>query len=91
MPYYSNDPLLKELFFSDKVGLTPGAWSFEPQVIDLKNDPLIAGLRHALVGCRQLDRVEAYMTSNMAYGDAYLNFVEKNQPIAYFFTIKAVE
>ena len=91
MPYYSNDPLLKELFFSDKVGLTPGAWSFEPQVIDLKNDPLIAGLRHALVGCRQLDRVEAYMTSNMAYGDHYLNFVEKNQPIAYFFTIKAVE
>lgn len=91
MPYYSNDPLLKELFFSEEVGLTPGAWDFEPLVIDLAKDQVIEGLRHALIGCREQDRVEAYMTYNMAYGDHYLNFIEKEQPIAYFFTVKAVE
>lgn len=91
IPYYSNDPLLKEFFFSDKVGLTPGAWDFEPLVIDLEKESVIKGLRHALIGCREQDRVEAYMTYNMAYGDHYLNIIGKQQPIAYFFTVKAVE
>lgn len=91
MPFYSNDPQLEELFFSDEVGLTPGAWSFEPQVIDLKRDQLIEGLRLALIGCRARDRVEVYMTYNMAYGFHYLNIIEKEQPIAFFLTIKSVE
>lgn len=90
MPFYSNDPLLKELFFSEEVGLTPGAWTFEPLEIDLARGDVIEGLRLALIGCRAQDRVEAYMTYNMAYGDDYLNIIEKEQPIAYFFTIKAV-
>lgn len=91
MPYYTNDPLLEEALYSANVGLTPGAWSFEPLVIDLERDPLIEGLRLALIGCRERDRVEAYMTFNMAYGDHFLNIIEKNQPIAYFFTVDAVE
>lgn len=91
MPFYSNDPLLKELFFSEEVGLTPGAWDFEPLVIDLKHDELLKGLRQALIGCRERDRVEVYMTYNAAYGNDYMNTVEKEQPIAYFFTVKAVE
>lgn len=91
MPFYSNDPLLKELFFSEEVGLTPGAWDFEPLVINLAKDDLLKGLHHALVGCRERDRVEVYMTYNAAYGNDYMNIIEKEQPIAYFFTIKAVE
>ena len=91
MPFYSNDPILKELFFSEEGGLTPGAWSFEPLVIDLAHGEVIKGLRLALIGCRAQDRVEAYMTYNMAYGDDYLNIIEKEQQIAYFFTIQKVE
>ena len=96
MPYYTNDPLLKELFFTSieegGAGLTPGAWSFEPLVIDLKSDPLLSGLRLALIGCRERDRVEAFMTYNMAYGDdIQFNIIEKEQPIAIFFTIDKVE
>ena len=94
-PYYSNNPLYEELFYrpieEGGLGLTPGAWSFEPLVIDLGSAPLIEGLRLALIGCRERDRVEAFMTYNMAYGDKYLNFIEKEQPIAYFFTIDKVE
>ena len=95
LPYYSNNPLYEELFYRPTeeggAGLTPGAWSFEPLVIDLASASLIQGLRLALIGCRERDRVEAYMTFNMAYGDDYLNIIGKEQPIAYFFTVDAVE
>lgn len=96
MPYYTNDPLLEEAFTKPieegGAGLTPGAWNFEPKVINLAADPLIEGLRLALIGCRESDRVEAFMTHNMAYGDKhYLNIINKEQPIAYFFTIEKVE
>lgn len=95
VPYYSNNPLYEELFYRSVeeggLGLTPGAWSFEPLVIDLRSASLIEGLRLALIGCRERDSVEAYMTFNMAYGDNYLNIISKEQPIAYFFTIDAVE
>lgn len=92
MPFWTNDPLLEEAFFDESVGLTPGAWSFEPLVIDLKSDSIIRGLRLALIGCREQDSVESYMTFNMAYGDDhYMNYIEKESPIAYFFTIDHVE
>lgn len=95
LPYYSNNPLYEELFYrpveEGGAGLTPGAWSFEPLVIDLKSASIIEGLRLALIGCRERDRVEAYMTFNMAYGDHYLNIIGREQPIAYFFTVDAVE
>ena len=92
MPFYTNDPLLEESFFSESVGLTPGAWSFEPLVINLKSGHLIEGLRLALIGCREQDSVESYMTYTMAYGDKeYINIIEKESPIAYFFTVDKVE
>ena len=95
MPYYSNNPLYQEIFFKPVeeggAGLTPGVWSFEPMVIDLASASILEGLRLALIGCRERDRVEAYMCFNMAYGDHYLNIIGKEQPIAYFFTIDAVE
>ena len=95
LPYYSNNPLYEELFYrpveEGGAGLTPGAWSFEPLVIDLKSASIIEGLRLALIGCRERDRVEAYMTFNMAYGDHYLNIIGREQPIAYFFTVDTVE
>lgn len=92
MPFYSNDALLKDAFFSEDVGLTPGAWTFEPLVIDLKAGGIIEGLRLALIGCRERDSVESYMTYTMAYGDKeFINFIEKESPIAYFFTVDKVE
>ena len=92
MPFYTNDPLLEEALYAENVGLTPGAWSFEPLVIDLKSSSVIEGLRLALIGCREKDSVEAYMTYTMAYGDDhYMNYIAKESPIAYFFTIDAVE
>ncbi len=91
MPFYSNDPLLEEFFYSEAVGLTPGAWSFEPLTINLAQSKLLKGLKAAMIGCRERDRVEVYMTSDKAYGNNYMNIIEKDQPIAFFFTISKVE
>ena len=73
-------------------GLTPGAWDFAPLSVDMRNAGIIKGLRLALVGCREGDRVEAYMTYNMAYGDkTYLYFIPKESPVAVFFSVDKVE
>lgn len=92
MPYWTNDPLLQDAFFSEDVGLTPGAWTFEPLVIDLKKDAILQGLRQSLIGCRERDNVESYMTFTMAYGDKELiNYLPKGSAIAFFFTVDKVE
>ena len=89
VPYFTNDPLLEEFFY--KQGLTPGQWSFEPLEIDLQNTHIIKGLQMALVGCRQNDQVEVYMTYNMAYGEDYFGVIPKESPVAVLFTVKNVE
>lgn len=88
-PFYSNDPLLKSAY--EEMGLTSGAWSFEPLQIDMRSGNIIKGLRLALLGCRQGDEVEAYMTYNMAYGDTNFSTIERESPLAWFFTVDAVE
>lgn len=89
MPFYSNDKLLEQAFY--EAGLTPGAWPFEPFVIELGRTQILKGLESALIGCREGDQVEAYMTSNMAYGDDKFSIIPLNSPIAYFFTVDKVE
>ncbi len=91
LPYFTNDPDLEALFYGEEVGLTPGVWSFEPLVLNLRTNNILKGLRHALVGCRERDRVEAYMTYNMAYGDDYFSILGKEAPVAIFFTVQRVE
>lgn len=88
-PFYSNDPLLKSAY--EEMELTSGAWSFEPLQIDMRSGNIIKGLRLALLGCRQGDEVEAYMTYNMAYGDTNFSTIERESPLAWFFTVDAVE
>lgn len=89
MPYYSNDPLLEEAYVAS--GLTPLEWKFEPYVVNMSNTEILSGIRLALLGCREGDRAEAYMTYNMAYGDEIMNIVPKQSPLAFFFTVDKVE
>lgn len=87
-PFYSNDPALQQAY--EDMGLTPGAWSFEPLTLDMRGD-ILNGLRHALLGCREGDIVEAYMTYNIAYGDKYVSTIPRESPVAWFFTVESVE
>lgn len=50
---------------------------------------ILNGLRHALLGCREGDIVEAYMTYNMAYGDKYVSTIPRESPVAWFSRSKA--
>ena len=87
-PFYSNDPLLLAAY--EDLGLTPGAWSFEPLTLDMRGD-ILKGLRHALLGCRAKDEVEAYMTYNEAFGDKYFTTIPRESPVAWYFTVESVE
>ena len=86
MPYYSNDPVLIAAMEDPEngPGLTPGAWSSEPLEIDMRGSGIIKGLYDALLGCREGDYVESYMTYNMAYGDINFSTIPKESPVAYF-------
>lgn len=88
MPYDSNDPALADALYED--GLTPGAWVFEPLVVEMDGGGIINGLRWALLGCREGDAVEAYMTYNMAYGDENFGIIPRESPVAWFFTVDEV-
>ena len=89
-PFWSNDPLLESAY--EELGLTvaDGVWTFEPLVLQMDGD-ILKGLRLALLGCREGDDVEVYMTYNMAYGDGLFSTIPLQSPVAWFFTVDAVE
>ena len=90
MPYYTNDPLLRDALPLPR-GFNPAGWSFEPLAIEMGRGDILKGLRLALLGCREGDEVEAYMTYNMAYGGDDFSVVPEQSPVAIFFTVDSVE
>lgn len=89
MPLYTNDAALEAALI--EAGLTPGAWRFEPLTVDMRHGGIIKGLRIALVGCREGDTAEAYMTYDMAYGDKNFGVLPRESSVACFFTVNSVE
>ena len=89
-PFWSNDPLLENAYRELGLNVDGGVWSFEPLWLDMSGD-ILNGLRHALLGCREGDEVEAYMTFNMAYGDVNFSTIPRESPVAWFFTVDTVE
>lgn len=89
VPYYTNDAALKS--FLEGRGLNTEWWKFEPLTVDMRHPDIIKGLADALLGCREGDAVEVYMTYNMAYGDDYFGLIPNESPIAWFFTVDAVD
>lgn len=89
LPDFSNDPDYRRRYV--EAGLDVSHWNFTPFVIDMAHDDILKGLYLALLGCRQGDAVEAYMTYNMAYGDAYFSIIPKESPVYIHFTVDDVE
>ena len=81
VPYYTNDASLKS--FLEGRGLNTEWWTFEPLTVDMRHPGIIKGMADALLGCREGDAVEVYMTYNMAYGDDYFGIIPKESPIAW--------
>ena len=89
MPFFTNDPDLEQALY--EAGLTPGVWKFEPMELTLGQSGIIKGLELALLGCRQGDEVECYMTYNMAYGDTNFATIPRESAVVIFFTVNGVD
>lgn len=62
-------------------------WSEEPLTVQLGRGHIIKGLEQALVGCRDQDSVQVYMTSEAAYGRQIIGSVPKNSSVAWYIKI----
>ena len=98
----SSEPSLREVYWSN-VGSTISAlesqsvnpiahldWSTEPLTVTVGSTKMIKGLEQALVGCRDQDSVQIYMTYNMAYGKSLVGTVPKNSSVAWYIKILRV-
>ena len=85
-PYWSNVP---EVIASlGKHGEL--AWSAEPLIMRLGSTDIIEGLDRSLVGCREQDSVQIFMTSSMAYGRKLIGSEPKNASLAWYMRIGKV-
>ncbi len=86
--YYTNVP--SNINYLVGQGMSSEYWSEEPLVIKLGHTDIIKGLARALVGCREGDSVEVYMTYEAAYDKTAIGTVPKESSVAWFFTIDSV-
>lgn len=86
--YLTNDAtVLAEL---KAAGLNTDFWSVEPLRIKIGETNIIKGVSTSLIGCREGDVVEAYMTLDAAYDNKVVGVVPKQSAVAWFYTIESV-
>lgn len=86
--YISNDTnMISQLKGS---GLNPEYWSTEPLVVNLGRTNIIKGVSASLIGCREGDKVEVYMTYEEAYEDKVVGMVPHKGAVAWHYTIDSV-
>ena len=56
-------------------------WSTDPMRITVGKQDLVSGIETALVGCREGDIVEIYLTYEAAYGKHYIGMVPSNTAV----------
>ena len=88
--YATNDPdSIAEL---EKLGLnTEYEWTTDPMVVTLGKEEMLPGLETALVGCREGDSVEIYLTYDEAYGKHYVGMVPAKSAVVWFIDIVDVK
>jgi hypothetical protein len=89
-PYWSNRQTTIDRFVAENKYFDPKYWSTEPYVIRLDSGDGVSGLRRALVGCREGDTVEIYMTYSAAYKDEIVGVVPKESPIVWLLRVDKV-
>ncbi len=90
MPYWSNRQTTIDRMVATNEYFDPEYWTTEPYVIRLDSGDGMPGLRKALVGCREGDSVEVYMTYEAAYGKDIVGIVPKQAPVAWLLTVDKV-
>ena len=86
--YMSNDKSVIDAL--RRAGLNTEYWEAEPLTIKIGQTDIIKGVATSLIGCREGDVVEAYMTLDAAYDDNVVGVVPKDSSVAWFYTIDSV-
>ena len=86
--YMTNDPTVIQSLKAN--GLNTEYWKAEPLTIKIGQTDIIKGVATSLIGCREGDKVEAYMTLDAAYGDDVVGVVPLESAVAWFYTIESV-
>ncbi len=86
---YTNDPLYEDAYI--EAGLNVEYWDFSPKEIVLGSGDILKSIETALIGCREGDSVELYLTYNMAYGSEWIGLSSLEESIAFFCTIDSIE
>ena len=73
-----------------QMGLNTDYWEAEPLTIKIGQTNIIKGVTTSLIGCREGDVVEAYMTLDAAYDNKVVGVVPKGSSVAWFYTIDSV-
>ncbi len=87
--YYTNDPSYESALA--EAGLNTEYWSFEPLKIVLGDGDILNAIETSLLGCREGDKVEIYLTYNIAYGSNWIGVTTLESPIAFVCTIDSIE
>ncbi len=89
LPEYTNNPALESDYV--ELGLNTQYWDFTPVTITIGSDHLLSSLNQGLVGCREGDLIEFYLTSNMAYGENVIGLVDEGSALLIACYIESVE
>lgn len=88
--YATNDPTSIEKLEASGLD-TEYEWSTEPFEFILGEGDVLESLETALVGCREGDSVEVYLTYKAAYGNNYIGKVPSYSSVVWFVDIVSVE
>ena len=97
--FSGSTPSLSAVYFTNEqtvldqlaeLGLDTQYWSSEPVIVKLGETNIIKGVELSLIGCRETDQVEVYMTSKAAYGNDALGVIKKESAIMWSYTIDKV-
>ena len=87
--YYTNEQSTLDVL--EGAGLNTEYWSSEPLIIKLGETNIIKGVELSLIGCREADKVEAYLTFKAAYGGKNaVGSVKKHTTAVWYYTINKV-
>lgn len=86
--YATNDRSVQEQL--REAGLNTEYWPSEPLKVKIGETNIIKGIELSLIGCREGDVVEVYMTLDAAYEDNVVGVVDLESSVAWYYTIDSV-
>ena len=86
--YMTNDATVLAALVEE--GLNAEYWNIDPLTVKLGQTDIIKGVELSLLGCREGDDVEAYMTFDAAYGGDEVGIVPVESAVLWVYTIDKV-